>query len=455
MGDVVPLRVGARASTGMRLGKYELVSSLAAGGMAELFVARQAGIEGFEKLVVLKRILPQLADRQDFVRMFLDEARLAATLHHPNIAQVYDIGFEPADRSYFFTMEYVQGRDARDVLRAARDTGGLPLEHALAIVCGVAAGLHYAHERDVVHRDISPSNVLVSFDGGVKLVDFGIAKVRSRHSETQAGSLKGKIAYMSPEQCRGEDVDRRSDVFALGVLLYELTTATRLFRGTNEFALIQDITGKDAPPPSSRRADYPPALEAIVMRALARDREARYATAEDLQLALERFAHDARLAVSELALRRYMHVLFGEGATPVPDAVKPSTIVMEADLPDVDAEVAAPPAHTPVPARRRRWWIAPIAVSIVAAIGGAAIALTSHAKPAAPTEMITIAASEPALPAPKPPLIAAPTPTPAPVVATPAPPPPAPPPPAPKPKHAPKKAAAHWDPDSPFLPGEK
>ena len=194
--------------------------------MAEIYLAKARGIEGFEKLVVLKRILPQHADSEDFIRMFLDEARLAATLHHPNIAQTYDIGTEGG--SYFFTMEYVHGEDMRNILKTcARTRKGLPLDHSITMVLGTAAGLHHAHEKlasdgsplNIVHRDVSPSNVLVTYDGAVKVVDFGIAKAATHRAESRVGSLKGKIAYMSPEQCRGEKLDRRSDVFAIGILL--------------------------------------------------------------------------------------------------------------------------------------------------------------------------------------------------------------------------------------------
>src|SRR5690606_29379467 len=190
---------------GSLLGKYQLLRRLATGGMAELFLARAKAIHGFEKLVVLKRILPQHAENDDFIRMFLAEARLAATLHHPNIVQVYDIGGE--EGSYFFTMEFVQGVDLRKLVRAARKKNkALPLEHILHVIMGMAAGLNHAHEKvgldgkplGIVHRDVSPSNVLVTFEGGVKIVDFGIAKAASAQVATIAGTLKGKIPYMSP-----------------------------------------------------------------------------------------------------------------------------------------------------------------------------------------------------------------------------------------------------------------
>lgn len=301
------------------LGKYQLIRRIATGGMAEIFLARTSAIHGFEKVVVLKRILPQYAENDEFIRMFLAEARLAATLHHANVVQVYDIGEQ--DAAFFFTMEYVAGQDLRKLVRAARRANrALPLEHILHVVMGVAAGLSHAHEKlgpdgksaGIVHRDVSPSNVLVTYDGGVKVVDFGIAKAASSQHHTVAGTLKGKIPYMSPEQCRGEPVDCRSDIFSIGTLLWELTTGTRLFAGDNEFAIINRVASGDVPAPRTIRPDYPPELEAIVMRALKADRNERYSSALDLQIDLEDFAREARLPVSSARVARFMRELFAQ-----------------------------------------------------------------------------------------------------------------------------------------------
>jgi serine/threonine protein kinase len=302
---------------GDKLGKYDLIRQIAVGGMAELYLARTVGIEGFEKLVVVKRILPQYATNAAFVNMFLNEARLAATLHHPNIAQVYDIGQEQGD--FFFSMEYVHGEDLGHLVSAASENGvPISLDVALTLCAGLCAGLHHAHEKAgpdgqpllVVHRDVSPSNVLVSYDGAVKLVDFGIARVSSAPSSTQGG-LKGKIAYMSPEQCRGRTaLDRRSDIFSVGTILYELTTGQLPFRDETEYAVLSMIVNQDAEPPSKIVPEYPPALEAIVMRALARDPAQRYPSALALQGDLEDFAHENRLRVSPLVLARLMSNLF-------------------------------------------------------------------------------------------------------------------------------------------------
>jgi serine/threonine protein kinase len=301
-----------------KLGKYEVIRQIAVGGMAELYLARTVGMEGFEKLVCVKRILPQYANNPSFVNMFLNEARLAATLHHPNIAQVYDIGQEQGE--YFFAMEYVHGEDLGRLVATAQESGvPVSLDCALTLVSGLCAGLHYAHEKasqdgkplGVVHRDVSPTNVLVSYDGAVKLVDFGIARAGGEPVQSAVGGLKGKISYMSPEQCRGKTaLDRRSDVFSVGSILYELTTGRRPFVDETEYAVLQQIVNRDADPPSAMMPGYPPALEAIVMRALARDVNRRFSTALELQNQLEDYAHDNRLRVSPLVLARLMSTLF-------------------------------------------------------------------------------------------------------------------------------------------------
>ncbi|HZO14096.1 MAG TPA: serine/threonine-protein kinase [Polyangiaceae bacterium] len=300
-----------------RIGRYEVIGRLGAGGMAELFLARARGIEGFEKLVALKRIRPELAADGELVRMFHEEARLAAKLQHPNIAQVFDIG--SAGPNYFFTMEYVEGEDLRAVQRHS-GLGGrrLPLEHALAIGSYVAAALHHAHtKRDaegnplvIVHRDVSPSNVLISYDGCVKLVDFGIAKASSSGVVTRSGALKGKLVYMSPEQCAGEPLDARSDIFSLGLVLYEILTGIRPFELDNEVAIAQKLILEDVPTPSTRGAAIDADVEAVLMRALARHRQERYTTAQVLQLELERLLVSRAMVASTVALERYMHRLF-------------------------------------------------------------------------------------------------------------------------------------------------
>ncbi len=294
--------------------------------MAEVHLASATGIEGFEKLVVIKRILPQYATDRTFVSMFLDEARLAATLHHPNVVQVFDIGSD--NGYYYFAMEYVQGEDVRALLsRAQKAKKPIPLGCAVAIVLDVCRGLHYAHQRrdamgrplGIVHRDVTPSNVIVTRDGSSKLLDFGVAKAASHTTETVVGSLKGKISYMSPEQCRGEPLDRRSDVFALGILLFELTTGSKLYKGDSDMATLHKISTQDAPSPKTRRADYPEGLERIVMRALARGLDRRYPTAMELQRDLETFAREQQLSTSTLDVAELLDELF-----PLPPALLPT-----------------------------------------------------------------------------------------------------------------------------------
>jgi serine/threonine protein kinase/DNA-directed RNA polymerase subunit RPC12/RpoP len=304
------------------LGKYQLLKKIAVGGMAEIWVARSAGISGVEQMCVVKRILPELSTNADFVRMFLDEARIAATLNHPNLVQMYDVG-EAAGRP-FIAMEFLHGEDVRTLRKALRpQRGRMPVEHALNVVMGVAAGLHYAHEKvgfdgrplRVVHRDISPHNVFVTHDGAVKILDFGIAVAANRDHATQNGTLKGKIPYMSPEQCLCEPLDRRSDIYSLGVMLHELTTGPRLHKaGSSEYEMMRSILEGPIVLPSQIIPDYPPALEKIVLRCLARNKEDRYPTARHLHTELEAFAREERLAVSSLALSTYMAELFGSRA---------------------------------------------------------------------------------------------------------------------------------------------
>ncbi len=302
---------------GAQVGRYHLLRRLAIGGMAELHLACAEGVAGFQKVVVLKRVLPHLAADRSFVDLFLNEARLAANLDHPNLVQVMDIG--EADGEYFYVMEYVHGRNARELLGEAANRGGMPLSVALAVVIATASGLHHAHERTdlegrplgLVHRDVSPSNVLISYDGAIKVTDFGIAKASARTAETIGGAMKGKIGYMSPEQCRGEAVDRRSDIFALGILLYELTTTERLFFGESDFAVLNKVVHGRFDSPSSRVPDYPPALERIVLRALALEPAERYPSAGELLRDIEAFAHEQRLLCSAAVVTDWMNEAFG------------------------------------------------------------------------------------------------------------------------------------------------
>jgi serine/threonine-protein kinase len=302
----------------MRLGRYELTLRLATGGMAEVFLARQVGLGGFEKTVAVKRILPHLASSPEVVQMFLDEAQLAARLDHPHITHIYDFG--SAGGLPYLAMELVPGEDLAEIARMAAQRG-LPVPPSALATLLIAAcdALHYAHEMrgptgqplGIVHRDISPSNVLVRYDGGVKIADFGIARAETRANRTHTGVLKGKYAYMSPEQARGEPVDRRADIWSLGVCGWELLAGRRLFARDSEPAITNAVLTARVPSPGTFRPDAPPGLADVILRALARDPAARWQTAQTMQLALEEYLSGAGTMPSKITLARYMRHLFG------------------------------------------------------------------------------------------------------------------------------------------------
>lgn len=287
--------------------RYELIGPLGTGGMAEVLLARRVGPNGFERLLAVKRIRPERAQDPDLVRMLLDEARNAASLVHQRIVQVFDIGMR--DGVVELAMEYLHGRTLEDVL--ARE-GRLPLGAAIAIAIAVADGLHYAHTRasPIVHRDVAPSNVMITYDGSVKLIDFGIAKAANNLSNTVFGTFKGRLGYSSPEQCRCEPTDARSDIYSLAVLLYEMTTGARAFTAADEQAMLAVMTEPRITAPTSIVPQFPPQLEAIIMNGLASDRARRYATAYDMQHDLEAFAATQSLNLSEGAMSRLMNDLF-------------------------------------------------------------------------------------------------------------------------------------------------
>ncbi|TMQ04316.1 MAG: serine/threonine protein kinase, partial [Deltaproteobacteria bacterium] len=316
----------------LRIGRYEVISHLATGGMAQIYLARQTGLGSFERHVVLKTILRERATDQRFVTMFLDEAKLAATLNHQNVAQVYEV--DHADGAYFMAMEYVHGENTRAILETTIRRGWtIPLELAVMIISGAAAGLHHAHERrgkngqplHIVHRDVSPANIMVGYDGSVKVLDFGIAKAEERATKTIGGTIKGKYGYMSPEQCKGKPIDRRSDIFALGIVLYELTTLRRAFKGNDDFETMKRIVAGDLVLPSTVIPGFSRELEAIILTALATDPGARFQSAQELIEALDAFTVRAKLTGTNTAMGRFMLQLFGTKKEPWIDATLQST----------------------------------------------------------------------------------------------------------------------------------
>jgi serine/threonine protein kinase/uncharacterized metal-binding protein len=299
-------------------GKYYLLERINVGGMAEVFRAKAFGVEGFERLVAVKRILPNIAEDKEFIRMFIEEAKLAVQLNHANIAQIFDLGV--VDGSYYIALEHVHGRDLRGMFDRCRQLGEpMPVSQACFVVMKVCEGLDYAHnkrdqagrELHLVHRDVSPQNVLVSFEGEVKLIDFGIAKAAGKGSKTQAGILKGKFGYMSPEQVRGIPIDRRSDVFSCGIVLYELLTGERLFVGESDFSTLEKVRNVEILPPSTYNRRIPDELERIVLKALAKDPEDRYQNAIDLHDELQAFVYTAGEFYSRKDLAGWMKKTFG------------------------------------------------------------------------------------------------------------------------------------------------
>lgn len=351
------------------VGRYTLLRKLAEGGMAQVFLAEQHSEAGVRKLVALKRMLPHLCQQPQFVAMFLDEARLAARLTHQNIAQIVDFGV--SEGQYFLAMEYLSGESLGSVLRHATERGvAVPFGVAVTIISQLCDGLHYAHTFSeqgaplgVVHRDVTPSNVLLTFQGGVKIIDFGIARARGRLQEaTESGVFKGKLAYASPEQLAGLELDARSDVFSVGVLLHELLTGERLFRRDTDLATLNAVMQGPTPPVRTRRPDLPPEIDAVLARALAKNREARYPTAQALRRDL-----DPLMPTRPVRLDDWLESLFG------PEVVSRSPVVATDPTPDVLVATQPATATVPKPAAAFRRLTAAAVVLVV--VGGTAFAI--------------------------------------------------------------------------------
>jgi serine/threonine protein kinase len=312
------MRAFSQIEPGDQLGRYEFLLPIARGGMAAVWAARVRGARGFTKMVALKTMLPDFSKDTSFERMFLDEAELASRIHHPNVAQILDLG-EEGDRLYI-VMEWVDGETLATIMKAAETRGGIPLAIALKICADGCAGLHAAHELrgddnryiGLVHRDVSPPNVVVGYDGIVKLVDFGVAKaVELTEGETEAGQVKGKLRYMSPEQLLGTGIDRRTDVFAMGIVLYQLTTGYHPWQAETPLLTAQNVLEQPAPSPRSHIANFPVELESILLRALAHEPAYRFQSAAEMATALEGVAFALGKRASTADVAAYLDGLLG------------------------------------------------------------------------------------------------------------------------------------------------
>jgi eukaryotic-like serine/threonine-protein kinase len=313
-----------------KIDRYDLVAEIASGGMATVFLARLSGVGGFRRFVAIKRLHPHLAKEREFVEMFLDEARLAAGIHHPNVVPILEVG--ASERGYYLVMEYIEGDTlARLLARAATSGRRLPISVGIKVVVDMLLGLHAAHElrdehggaTELVHRDVSPQNILVGADGNTRITDFGVARAASRLSATRAGQLKGKIAYMAPEQAVGDpSVDRRADVFSAGIVLWEVLAAKRLFKAENEAATLSRVISEPIPDISEVNPDISKELGAVVMKALARDRDERYTNCQDLADDLERLAAPVKQMAPAREVAAYVAEVIGQEIAQQREAVR-------------------------------------------------------------------------------------------------------------------------------------
>jgi serine/threonine-protein kinase len=404
-----------------RFGKYFLLRKIASGGMGEVFLARQQGPEGFEKILVIKRILSHHSDNRDYVDMFFAEARLAAKMSHSNIVQIYEMG--EIDDAYYIAMEFVNGKSIKDIIDAARASGSaIPAAHTADIVAKLCAGLGYAHaltdmagaNLNIIHRDVNPHNVLVTYGGEAKIIDFGIAKSDMNEHKTETGTIKGKFVYMSPEQSAAEKIDKRSDIFSIGIVLYEMLSGENPFQKANIVLSLDAIQRFDPPPPSSIDPDFV-AFDPIVAKALAKTADARYQDCSEMQHDLQRILAVGEIRRAPTPLGKFMQDLFreqiekenkfiqetGKGMALPPGSAagvrtRPASGAFAADArtePDLTPEPMLSPAQStesrsaPHTARRgNRRVVASIAAIVVsAAIVSVALILASAPKAAPPS----------------------------------------------------------------------
>ncbi len=325
--------LGEMSAPERKLGRYELVRRLAMGGMGEIYLARVRGAGGFEKQVIIKTILPHLAEEDEFVTKFLDEGRIVVQLTHGNIVPVFDMGEE--EGTYFIAMEYVPGLDLRALLKRLRARGEeLPVEMCLYIACEVCKGLSYAHRKadpsgsplSIVHRDVSPSNVLISTEGEIKIIDFGIARAAGKLSQTASGAIQGKCCYMSPEQARGLPLDARSDIFSAGILLYEMLTLIRPFEGRSDLESLELVRKCDFDPPSILRPELSEDLDQILEKAMEADPDDRFQTVDDLYLELQQEIYRQGLTVTGRQLASCLAEVFADSAASEPFGGKPANL---------------------------------------------------------------------------------------------------------------------------------
>ena len=309
-----------------QLGRYERVARIGSGGFAEVYKARLRGFAGFERVVAIKRVLPRVAEEREVVDMFIEEAKLAGRLRHPNIAQIFDLG--RLDESYYIAMEWVDGKDLRSIWNRCRERAhALPVAAVTYVFEQVCDALQYAHYAEgpdgrplsIIHRDVSPQNILVSFAGDVKVIDFGLAKARGRAIQTQVGILKGKVSYASPEQAWGKPLDRRSDVYAVGICMWEMLTGRRLFERGDDVDTILAVRAGEIVPPREVDPTIPPRLEAIVLRALERDLDRRYRSALAMQEDLIDFGQRLEARFDKRQLQLWMEDMWPELAPQEPD----------------------------------------------------------------------------------------------------------------------------------------
>jgi serine/threonine-protein kinase len=354
-----------------QFGKYLLLEKVAAGGMAEIYLAKSAAANGLNKFFAIKRILPQFSNNEDFVSMFKEEAKVCINLNHSNVVSIFDFGIESGQ--FFLVMDYVEGRNLRQIINELKKSNkSFSIDQALYLVKEAAAGLDHAHRcvdattgkpLNITHRDMSPQNVMVSFEGEIKVIDFGIAKAETEAEDTKAGTLKGKFSYMSPEQAEGQTIDPRTDVFALGIVLWELLANDRLFTGSNEAAILRKVRDCQVPPIRKINPTVPAELERIVMKALAKDRNVRYQTAANFHRDLNRFLNtqypdfspqDFSVFIKESFRSAYMEareklVTYGKIAMHDPSAILIPTQRPQKPVPAVTVTSAPLQAASPSP----------------------------------------------------------------------------------------------------------